>query len=319
MRRQVAMTTRFLQTNLWNRITPLAKHATRKYAAVAYLGTDATKLLPMSQGDVLVVDLREDTVRAGQVNPFEVEEYLKREVEVYSYFNLHAKVFIFDRKAIIASANVSRHSKNSLVESGVLVTDAEVVNSARGFVMSLMGEPVTPAYVKSLKPHWPKIRGSGRRRPRPPGLWIERVYPVDFDKREERLIKVGKAAARKKVKDKNKYLVGVLRYPSKWGLGRRALFGDLVIQLWEEEDKSLRVYPPSRIVHLKPYVSSDGAERKLIFIEEPRNPKLLKWKEFRSALKKVGGSRIGQDMTREISNADQKQAILGLWMSHHKR
>jgi len=320
------MTAQFLQTNLWDKITSLAKHATRKYVAIAYLGKGATKLLPMGQGDVLVVDLREDTVRAGQVSPFEIEEYLKRRVEVYAYSNLHAKVFVFDRKAIIASANVSSHSKNSLVECGVLVTDVDVVNSARGFVMSLTGAPVTPAYLKSLKKQYqpPKIRGGRRngkrdRQDSHPRLWIERINSVDFDDKENRLTKVGKVVARKKVKDKKKYSVEVVRYPSKWGLGQKASFGDLVIQIWSEEDGSLWVYPPSRIVHLKPYVNSNGAERKLVFTEEPRNPKRLEWKVFRAALKKVGVSRVSENMGREISTANQKQAILGLWTTRHKK
>jgi phosphatidylserine/phosphatidylglycerophosphate/cardiolipin synthase-like enzyme len=158
------MTTKFLQADLWGKITALAKSAKHKYVAVAYLGKSAIKLLPLNQGDVLVVDLRMETVRAGQVNPFEVEEYLKRGVEVFSYANLHAKVFVFDVKAIIGSANVSSHSKNSLVESAVLVTDSTVVNAARGFVMSLIGTPVTPAYVKSLKKeyHPPRIKSIKR-------------------------------------------------------------------------------------------------------------------------------------------------------------
>jgi hypothetical protein len=319
------MTSQFLRTTLWNKITSLAKHATRKYVAVAYLGKNATKLLPLGQGDVLVVDVREDTVRAGQVNPFEIEEYLERGVEVYSCSNLHAKVFVFDRKAIIASANVSSHSKNSLVECGVLVTDAEVVSSARGFVMSLTGAPVTPAYVKSLKKqyHPPKIKGNRRSKQdtqdNHPGLWIERIYPYEFNKKENRLMKTGKAVARKRVRDKKKYAVDAIRYGVRFGLGQRATHGDLVIQIWGDEDEPLLVYPPSRIVHLKPYTTPNGGQRKLVFVEEPRNPNTFQWKVFRAAIRKLGVPSVSEKMGREIINVDQKQSILGLWRTRHKK
>lgn len=318
------MTSQFLQTNLWVKITSLAKHARRKYVATAYLGKGAPKLLPLGKGDVLVVDLREDTVRAGQVNPFEVEEYLRRGVEVHSYPSLHAKVFIFDRKAIIASANVSSHSKNSLVECGVLVTDTDVVNSARGFVTSLMGAPATPAYVKSLKKYYhpPRItsnRDSRRDRTDFPNLWIERVDPCDFDKKENRLMREGTVVARKRVKDKKKYDLDVIRYGIKYGLGQRAKCGDLMIQIWSDGDEPPLVYPPSRIVYLKPYTSSRRTMRKLVFVEEPRNPKTFEWKGFAREIKKLGVPRVTEKMGREIRNADTQHAIQGLWIAHHKK
>ncbi len=319
------MTTKFLQADLWNKITTLAKTAKRKYVAVAYLGKGATKLLPLNQGDILVVDLRVETVRAGQVNPFEVEEYLKRDVEVFSCTNLHAKVFVLDNKAVIGSANVSNHSKNSLVEGAVLTTDVAVVNSARGFVASLTGAPVTPAYVKSLKKeyHAPKIKGGKRgatsgTRDNHPRLWIDSISPVDFDEKENRLTRTGKASARKKIKDKKKYSVEVVRY-GVFGLGKRALLGDLVIQIEPDDDGTIWVYPPSRIVHLKPYINSNGAQRKLVFLEEARNPKRLKWNIIKSALRKGGVRNVSENMGREISNADLKHTLLGLWTSHHEK
>lgn len=319
------MTTKFLQANLWNKITTLAKSAKHKHVAVAYLGKGAAKLLPLNNGDTLVVDLRLETVRAGQVNPYEVEEYLKRGVEVFSYANLHAKVFVFDDKAIIGSANVSRHSKNALVESAVLTTDSVVVNSARGFVASLTGAPVTPAYVKSLKKeyHPPKIKGGKRgtknsTRDHHPRLRIESVYSADFDNKENRLTRIGKASARKKVKDRKRYSVEVIRC-GVFGLGKQASFGDLVIQIERDDDGAIWVYPPARIIHLKSYINSNGAQRVLVFIEAARNPKRLKWDVFKAALEKGGVPKLSENIGREISNADLKHTLLGLWTNRHEK
>lgn len=71
------MTTKFLQADIWSQISSLARRAKHRYVAVAYLGKRASRLLPLKEGDVLVVDIRAETVRGGQVNPFEVERYIK--------------------------------------------------------------------------------------------------------------------------------------------------------------------------------------------------------------------------------------------------
>lgn len=315
------MIIKFLQADIWNKITVLAKAAKHKHVAVAYLGKGATKLLPLNQGDVLVVDLRIETVRGGQVNPFEIEEYLKQGVEVYSYANLHAKVFVFDNKVIVGSTNVSNHSKNVLVESAILVNDITVANSARGFVASLMGAPVTPAFVKALEKEYlpPKIKGGKRStnneiQTGQPRLRIERVDPADFDEQENKLSKTGKVVARKKVNNKKEYSVEVIRC-YRAGLGKNPSVGDLIIQLKPNEDDSISVFPPSRIVHFEPYTNTNGKKKILVFTEEPRNPNCLDWNIFKAALKKGGLPNASEKMGREIKNADLKYSLLGLWIS----
>jgi phosphatidylserine/phosphatidylglycerophosphate/cardiolipin synthase-like enzyme len=159
------MTIEFAHSNLWQKITSLAQKAKRRYAAVAYLGAGAFELLPLGSGDLLVVDLSLSSVRSGQTNPYEIEKYIRNEVEVHSRPNLHAKVFVFDKRAVISSANVSHNSQNNLVETAIITNDKEVVRAARGFVFSLRGEYVTPAYVKTCKreyqPHWSGKKANG--------------------------------------------------------------------------------------------------------------------------------------------------------------
>jgi len=175
------MTNRFLQDNLWSEITLLAKRSQHRFVAVAYLGKDATRLLPLRRGDVLVVDMSLSAIKAGQTNPYEIEKYLKRGVEVHSCPNLHAKVFVFDSKAIIGSANVSRNSQNNLVEVALLTTDKAIVNSARAFVISQMGELITPTYTENCKKLFrpsKRVGGGGKRRSNHPRLWIQRLSPL---------------------------------------------------------------------------------------------------------------------------------------------
>ena len=297
------MATQFLQSGLWAKITSLAKKAKRRYVAVAYLGSGATSLLPLGKRDILIADVSPTAVRAGQTNPYEVEKYLNRDVEVHSCSNLHAKVFVFDNCAIIGSSNVSKNSKDNLIETALLSTDPAIVTSARGFVLSLMGEHLTPTYVKYLqkeykKDYTPRKGGKRRKKGEPsihhPRLWVHRLVPVEFDEKENQLSESGTKRAREKLRDKRRYTVGVVSYDDRGRFTREAKFGDQIIQVWEEDDK-LWVYPPSRIILIKPYVDSrpGKASKRLVFLEEPRFPKLLPWKRFSDALNK-GGNQASQ-------------------------
>lgn len=319
------MAIQFLQSGLWAKITSLAKKAKRTHVAVAYLGTGATKLLPLKRGDVLVVDTSPGAVRAGQTNPTEIEKYLKRGVEVHSCSNLHAKVFVFDSKVIVGSANVSKNSQSHLLETALLTTDATVASSVRGFVLSLTGERITPAYVKSLKKeykkdyHPPKDGNHHGPRPAHPRFWVQRLYPAEFDEDKNRLSRAGTKTAQKKLKNKRRYTVEVIRYSRNYSLGKKASVGDIIIQTWQEDDGSIMVYPPSRVIHLKPYMSSKGSKRILVFTEEPKNPKRLKWKSFKAVLKRNGMARVSDNIDREISNQELKHKILGLWSDVHEK
>jgi hypothetical protein len=106
-------------------------------AAVAYISSDALELLPLNKGVTLVVDMSDRTVRNGSTNPAMIRRYLERGVAVYSLPGLHAKVFAFDRTAVIGSTNVSAHSRERLTEAAVLTTDSDVVKSCRQFIQEL--------------------------------------------------------------------------------------------------------------------------------------------------------------------------------------
>lgn len=317
------MTTQFIQSNLWERVTALAKKAKRKYVAVAYLGSGATKLLPLNRGDVLVVDMSLAAVRAAQTNPTEVEKYLKRGVEVHSCSNLHAKVFVFDKKAIVGSANVSRNSRDDFVEAALITTDVDAVSSARGFVIALMGERITPAYVKACKKEYhssKRNRSQNGSKPAHPRFWVQRIYPLQTDDpQRDKASQLGWSLAQKKLKNKRLYEVEDISYHEENVLAQKAAVGDLIVQIWQEEDSHLRVYPPSRIVNIKPFISQRKARKKLIFVETPKSPKCLEWKVFRKALKSGGLSRVSEHIDREIINSDLKHKLLGLWQTWHDK
>src|SRR5437773_1478451 len=134
------MAAQFLHETLWEHIVQLAKKAKRRYVAVAYLGTGAADMLPLGRRDLLVTDASLAAVRAGQTNPQTILDLLARGVVVHSCPALHAKVFVFDKSAIVGSANLSHHSQNGLLEAAILTREPSAVAEARAFVQSLAGE-----------------------------------------------------------------------------------------------------------------------------------------------------------------------------------
>lgn len=313
----------FLTDNLWPTIQRLDRRSKRREVVVAYLGTDAGKLLKLGKDDRLVVDMSMAAVKSGQTNPIEVEKYLRCGVEVFNCSNLHAKVYVFDRAAIIASANVSRHSCKSLVEAGLLCRDRDVVAQVRGFVKSLQVDPVSPEYVKRCKRFYrpPKMQHSGKRTrtgkitPQHSRLWLVGVYPDERPKEEERLCQTREKLASKKLKDTWKFQVESVRWTT---LGSRLTKevgeGDLFISIWCN-GKEMSVYPPARVLRITHYKSFDRKKlpRMFIHIEEPKRPRVLRWRKFKNALVKVGLGRVGRHSEREVRSAEAVHAILGLW------
>src|SRR6478752_282263 len=100
------MSTTLVARGIWGKITAAAVgSAASANVAVAYFGAGASKLLPLKQGSRLVVDFSERAVTSGQTCPAEILKLIQRGVDVYSVSNLHAKVFVFRKRAFIGSTN----------------------------------------------------------------------------------------------------------------------------------------------------------------------------------------------------------------------
>lgn len=319
------MTNQLLQSNLWEKVTALATKAKRRYVAVAYLGKGATKLLPLKRGDILVIDMSLTAVRAGETNPHEIELYMNRQVEVYSCSNLHAKVFVFDNKAIIGSSNVSENSRKNLVEAALLTTDKETVRAARGFVHSLTGEHITPAYVDTCKQEYRKEyhpqrdwRKKRTNKPTHPRLWVSRIWSEDEDPNRDEAEKSGCGVAEASLKNKKQYEVETLSITVESRFNKTVELGDLIIEIWCEDGSTLQVFPPSRVVNIVPYRSKRKAKKQLLFLETPKSPKTISWKVFKEVLQKGGLFKVSERIDREITDTHLKHGLLGLWKSWHK-
>ncbi len=127
----------FLTEDIWDQISELSRTSKRCHVAVAYVASAGMKLLRLGKGDVLVVDMSKARVKVGATDPALIRQYMDKGVAVYSLQRLHAKVFVFDKTAVIGSTNVSKYSREDLTEAVILTTDPWIVEEARDFVKAL--------------------------------------------------------------------------------------------------------------------------------------------------------------------------------------
>lgn len=142
------MALKFHAPSPWHAIKEAANNS-RAQIAVPYLGENAAEMLPVTAGSVLVTRFTRDAIQAGKVDPREVVKFIRRGISVFSQADLHARIYVFARKAFIGSANVSKASEQ-MVEACLETTDTKTVQASRKFVQSLNANPVTLDYAKSL-------------------------------------------------------------------------------------------------------------------------------------------------------------------------
>lgn len=165
------MPSRFLFNQaLWDEFEARLPAAKMVRAAVAYLGTGGSKLLPLRSNDELLVDMSLASVRAGTTNPSEVKKFLRRGVKVYSRDSLHAKFIIIDDVLIAGSSNISKHAKHCLDEAAVLTNDRAAVRQASATFRQLCTEPVRKDYLaKCIREYRPPRFGGNANSPRRKG------------------------------------------------------------------------------------------------------------------------------------------------------
>jgi phosphatidylserine/phosphatidylglycerophosphate/cardiolipin synthase-like enzyme len=114
-------TSRFIANNeLWNEIHDRVAKGKHVSAAVAYIGRDGARLLPLKKGDCIVVGMSLGAVRQGATDPRAVRTLMSRGVRVFSRATLHAKFIVADGTLIASSANASHNSRDILDEAGII-------------------------------------------------------------------------------------------------------------------------------------------------------------------------------------------------------
>ena len=316
----MSKTTFLVGEDLWKVLPKLVRSSRRVDAAIAYLGQDGAKLLPLKRGDRLVVDMSIATVKAGGTCPHEVEKLIKRGVKVFTRSNLHAKIVIADKKALVGSANVSRNSRDFLDEAAVLTGDPVTVERAKEFLDRICIEPVLPEYLSECKrayklSHVASKRSSTSehdRRVSLEELWLVNLIHDLIPKKEEELYNRSVNKAQEKLKDYRKTKVDTIRWTGQSKIVKKIKMGDRLIQCIKHKDGRVFVYPPARLILIDHY-TVEHKDRYLFHLESPKRGQPMAWSEFRKVLGSLLGRQISRPRHTLVRDPEQADALLRLW------
>lgn len=283
------MKNRLLTIDVWTRIKTLSRHQGRKLVAVPYLGTGARKQLTMQYGDVLIVRFDAPTVQSGAVDPREILHYLKEGVDVHSVENLHAKVLVLGRTAIIGSTNISHSSEHSLIEAAVETTDTCMVKAASDFVYALRGDTIEPQFAKRMlklykAPRLPRKSPQPARNPTQSVLWAVPLEEAKGDAEYYRNAKLAKSEAKKSLQNPSLFGITEFRWWRRPFLDELKL-GHRVMMMTFAHNRTV-VHPPGRVIAIRRYASERS--RPMIVCLEMRHR--LRPQGLHAFMKKMGAA-----------------------------
>jgi hypothetical protein len=319
------MASRFLfNETLWTELATRIPATRRVCAAVAYLGSGGADLLPLREGDQLVVDMSLRTVRAGATDPHEIRKLLGRGVDVFSRGSLHAKFFLLGDVVIAGSANISKRAHEVLDEVALLTDDRAAVRRARATFDQLCTEPVRQEYLaKCLKEYNPPKIALGqapsatRRGKLVQGkVWIVgglryRALPEAEQATVERITR--KVARR--LRGFQLYEPEYTHYSSKLGFFDLLREDDWLI-VCISDGKRYEVFPPARFLRIETYERGNGKLRYLVYRESRAGEKAVPWSIFRAALPAgidLTAARGPKPRTAPITDDSQADSLLRLW------
>jgi len=231
-----------ISAGLWKKLETLAKKNKPWAGAIAYF-SDASRL-EFGRGDILVINASDPAIASGQTSAAAISAAQKRGAALYSLANLHAKLLVLGKFAVIGSANASKSSDNSLIEASIVTSDPGIRSQARAFIEQLvqLATHIDSKFLQRIEQiPVSQRRGAGaggKRKPssvhiRSPRVWIAgvREMPDDAHLEETDDIEAGTEEAREHLTDPNAD-IDWIRFVghSQFRIGAKE--GDAVIQVW---------------------------------------------------------------------------------------
>jgi hypothetical protein len=301
--------------NIWKQVSPQAKAAKRRLVAVAYVSTDPH--LGFKRGDVLICDASERAIKTGETSARLIESLSRKGVEVCSRPDLHAKLAVLGRHALVGSCNLSVASAEDLTELALVTDRKQVVSQATAFIHALReaSEEIDDDFlrrilkieVRTTRRRGPKRRGQAARFGNKVWLVSVRQLPDDSFPKEQPFVEKAETKAKALIADRDS-AVSWIRWTGKGRFRSVARPGDIVIQIWKSlSGKHTTVFAPCPIVFRQ-----DVAHWTRFYVAESEDCQSLSWERFKMEAKKHGLSRMSKDSVREL-NPREVLLIESLW------
>jgi hypothetical protein len=154
-------------SGVWEQLEDHLTGGEKRSAAIAYIGARANEWLRLKDGDVLVFDGDDKSIRQCLVDLRVIGKLMRAGVHLYSCPGLHAKVMVIESMkatAIVGSANASMNSVERKAEAVVVTDEPGPVNQARAAIVGWhLGQGrLSPAWLKRVNalPKAPQVSGT---------------------------------------------------------------------------------------------------------------------------------------------------------------
>lgn len=295
----------------WSKISKHLSRGTPKIAAVAYVSREPP--LEFGDGDILICDASVSAIKNGETNAGILMAFKHNGARIYSCDNLHAKIMVCGRYAVVGSSNLSRSSEENLVEASLITDRRQVRGQILGLLHNLMNvsKELDEDEIEKLG-DLPVLRHPRRVRPkkivRDSGTlyWVASVESVERIRDEEiPYVEKGEKMARERA-ESEKSEISWMRFSGKSAFRQKAKPGDIVLEIFRE-GKRAYVTEPRPILYRQ-----DQGKWTRFYLEESDDQNQMSWSEFEKKLSKVGMAKITKNSTRNLTTRDSA-IIESIW------
>lgn len=286
---------RILTTEIWQEAKKLARNASSRKLAIAYVTADHVGL---RKGDVLVTDASPRSIKSGQTDAKLLAKLHKDGVAIHSHEGLHSKVMLIGKYAVVGSANMSG---SGLTETAVLSDEPTIRSGVASFIAQLCNKKnsrlnekdiATLCKIKVARTGWTKTKPKKPVRIRRLGnaTWIVGAFYDSRDptKDEQKQIDRGNSDVNKKFGTANKEYEWI-RWGKKTKLAKGCRVGDTLILIYSPKGGRVRSVTRRLPVLLKRRI---GPTHIAMFHDESaRGSDEVNWSRFQRILRAAGYQR----------------------------
>jgi hypothetical protein len=220
---------------------------------------------------------------------------VRRGVRIYTRADLHAKVFLLGRRAIVGSANYSANSRDVLDEAGVMLSDPGEVSAIREWFGMRLVEPVGREWLsvceKAYRAAEARRRRRAERQPQVSGVagpWVISTVPDrSDDEREERQRDAVTARGKPRLASPRSNGIETVKWMGSDGFRKGAREGDLVVELHKDGAKKT-VKPHARILARREGRTARGSSATYFAMEYPKDYRAIPRSRVEQELRRLG-------------------------------
>jgi len=290
--------------NAWAKMSEHIPRDGPKVAAVAYVSKGSP--LKFGDGDILICDASASAIKSGETDAGILMAFKKNGARIYSCDNLHAKIMVCGKYAVIGSSNLSESSEESLLEASLITDRRRVRAQILGLIHNLMdvSEELDDDMIKKLiglpvlrQPWQVKqkrrvVNDSGT------SYWVASVVSMKKVREEEiPYVEEGEKIAKERAESEESE-IGWIRFSGNSVFRQKAKPGDVVLEIFRDGRRTY-VTEPRPILYRQ-----DHGKWVRFYLEEKEDQSEMTWGEFEKKLRKVGMAKITKNSTRKLTTRD---------------